>query len=395
MTSKSSSKSPDTGARTLALEEQLRTTQNRLERAENNERCFRQLAEHIREVFWMTNRAGDELVYISPAYEHIWGQTCNSLYDDPRRRLAWVHDIDRQRVLTAFKRDAVDGDYDETFRIDRPDGQIRWIRDRAFPVRDTDGDVYRLAGFAIDITEDKRAEDDDRTLQSRISSHDRLSVFGALGTGLAHDLSQPLTAARLGLAALHQMQSGNGHPESLETLGDAVEEIDRAIDIVKHMRDFARNGELNRRPHAVRPLIAAVNRVVDVSIRRHRIDLQLPTLPTGEEVELPLDPIFFQQVLSNLVMNAIEAISDNPDSDRRISVVLNEQHAEHVDVEVTDNGPGIAKLDRLFEPFHTTKQRGLGLGLAVSRSLARAQGGDLFVASERDPTRLVLRVARD
>ena len=133
--------------RRLAEEHELRC------RAENNERCFRELAEHIREVFWMTNPLGDELVYISPAYEQIWGQTCQSLYDDPGRRLAWVHDADREEVLKAFKRDAANGDYDKTFRINRPDGEVRWIRDRAFPVLDDEGELYRLAGFALDVTD--------------------------------------------------------------------------------------------------------------------------------------------------------------------------------------------------------------------------------------------------
>ncbi|MGN8158356.1 PAS domain-containing protein [Salinisphaera sp. RV14] len=114
---------------------------------------MRELAEHIGEVFWMTNPPGDEPIYISSASEHIWGQPCASLYEDPGRRLARVYESGRERVRKACKRDAAQGLYDEIFRIDRPHGEIRRIRDPAFPARDRAGATWRLAGLAIDLTE--------------------------------------------------------------------------------------------------------------------------------------------------------------------------------------------------------------------------------------------------
>jgi PAS domain S-box-containing protein len=114
---------------------------------------FRQLAENIREVFWLTSPDKSQMIYISPGYEEIWGRTCNSLYASPKSWLDAIHDEDRPRVIQAAMSRQVGGQYDEEYRIVRPDGTIRWIRDRAFPIRGRDGAVYRIAGIAEDVTE--------------------------------------------------------------------------------------------------------------------------------------------------------------------------------------------------------------------------------------------------
>ncbi len=124
---------------------------------ESQER-FRQLAENIREVFWLTNVDKSEMLYISPGYEHIWGRTCESLYNAPHTWLDAIHAEDKPRVLqTAFSKQ-VTGEYEEEYRIFQPDGSVRWIRDRAFAIRDQSGSVYRIAGVAEDITASKQAE---------------------------------------------------------------------------------------------------------------------------------------------------------------------------------------------------------------------------------------------
>jgi PAS domain S-box-containing protein len=119
------------------------------------EEVFRQLAETIPEVFWITDPAKRQTVYISPAYEQIWGRSPASLYASPRSFLDAIHPEDRSRVEAALARQA-EGTYREEYRIVRPDGSVRWIRDRAFPVRDANGAIYRIVGIAADITE--RAE---------------------------------------------------------------------------------------------------------------------------------------------------------------------------------------------------------------------------------------------
>ncbi len=123
-----------------------------------SEERFRQMAENIREVFWMTDPEKNRIIYISPGYEQIWGRTCQSLYAEPRSWLAAIHPDDRDRVLEAALTKQVSGEYDEEYRIVRPDRSIRWIQDRAFPIRDESGKIYRVTGIAEDITDRKEAQ---------------------------------------------------------------------------------------------------------------------------------------------------------------------------------------------------------------------------------------------
>ena len=125
------------------------------EALQESEGRFRQLVEIIKEVFWLTDIEKKDILYISPGYESIWGRSCASLYAAPKNWLEAIHPEDRSRVVESAHTKQVAGDYDEEYRIVRPDGSIRWIRDRAFPVKNEAGQIYRLAGIAEDITEQK------------------------------------------------------------------------------------------------------------------------------------------------------------------------------------------------------------------------------------------------
>src|SRR5262245_51536196 len=135
---------------------------------ESQER-FRQLAEHISEVFWMTDPTKQQMLYISPGYETVWGRSCESLYAAPQSWLDAIHPEDRPRVLEAALHKQVIGTYDEQYRILRPDGSIRWICDRAFPIRDSSGIVYRIVGLAADITEQVRIQEFLRASEERLA----------------------------------------------------------------------------------------------------------------------------------------------------------------------------------------------------------------------------------
>lgn len=136
---------------------------------ESQER-FRQLAENICEVFWLTDPRKNEIIYISPGYEAIWGRPCESLYASPRSWLDAIHPADQARVLEAALTKQVTGEYDEEYCIVRPDGTIRWVHDRAFPIRDESGRAYRIAGIAEDITERKQAQQALRNAYDRIET---------------------------------------------------------------------------------------------------------------------------------------------------------------------------------------------------------------------------------
>lgn len=136
-----------------------------------SEQRFRQIAENIREVFWMSTgdfgTAQFTMLYISPAYESVWGRTCESLYRDPHTFIDAIHPEDRARVAEVNKRHYEQG-FEVEYRVVRPDGSMRWIRDRGFPIKDAAGRFYRLTGIAEDITERKQAEDALRRSEDRL-----------------------------------------------------------------------------------------------------------------------------------------------------------------------------------------------------------------------------------
>ncbi len=141
-----------------------------------SEERFRQIAHNVTEVFWMTDPHKNQILYISPAYETIWARTCASLYAEPNRWLEAVHPDDQERVRQALSRQA-SGGYDVEYRIVRPDGSMRWIRDRAFPVRDAAGDVYRVTGIAEDITERHRTDEERVRLSMAVEQAAELIVI--------------------------------------------------------------------------------------------------------------------------------------------------------------------------------------------------------------------------
>ena len=126
---------------------------------QDSEERFRQMADNIQEVFWMSTADKTKIIYVSPAYEKIWGQSCTSLYDSPENWIKAVHPDDRKGVAESAITKQATGEYDEVYRITRPDGSIRWVQDRAFPIHDASGKIYRIVGIADDITKRKEAWD--------------------------------------------------------------------------------------------------------------------------------------------------------------------------------------------------------------------------------------------
>jgi PAS domain S-box-containing protein len=145
-----------------------------------SEERFRQLAENIHEVLWMIDPGTMRLSYVSPAYEKIWGESCEELYGPPQRWIEAIHQEDRERVLDAGRRGLGEGTFDEEFRIVRPDKTECWISARSFPVTDAAGEVVRIVGLARDITERKRAADALRLFRNLVDqSSDTLEIIDA------------------------------------------------------------------------------------------------------------------------------------------------------------------------------------------------------------------------
>jgi PAS domain S-box-containing protein len=349
-----------------------------------NEERFRQIAENLHEVFWLTDPERHAMLYISPAYETIWGRPCAEILRRPSNWLHAVHPDDRERVAAASRRQA-QGDYHETYRIVRPDGGIRWVRDRAIPIRDASGKVWRIVGTAEDVTEH-------RLLEEQFLQAQKMEAIGTLAGGIAHDFNNIL-AAITGYTELLQMQV-QGHSTQVDNYLRALTQAgSRATSLVRQILTFSRPGRHERKPvdlaKAVEEALALLRATVPTSIE---FDVVLrPGLPP-----VLADSTQVHQVLMNLGANAAHAMGNRPG---RFGVRLEElelgaddpgpggrlRAGKYVRVTVSDTGHGMTHdvLDHIFEPFFTTKApgEGTGLGLAVVHGVMQAHDGAVRVRS--------------
>jgi PAS domain S-box-containing protein len=264
-------------------EELLRTSEQR----------FRQLAEVINEVFWMTDTANSQVIYVSPGYEVTWGRTCASLYALPASRLDAIHPDDRERVQQAASSSRLDGGYDEEYRIVRPDGGIRWVRDRAYPIYDKAGAVYRIAGIAEDITERKRLEK--KVLE--VSDQEQRRIGQDLHDGLCQHLTATMIASKILQEELGQQSS----PQAAQA-GQIATFLDRAI---RQARDVARG--LDPVKVATNGLMSALEELANTIRTMHRIDCvfqsDAPVLIDDDATAIHLYRIA-QEAVNNAVKHA-------------------------------------------------------------------------------------------
>ncbi len=347
--------------------------------AESNAR-FRQLADNIPAIFWLAELDPPKMVYLSPAFEEIWGRSAQSLMDDPSGFLRAVHPDDRTRVRAVAK-DLPTIGYDIEYRMLRPDGETRWIRDRGFPIRDEDGRVRRAAGIASDVTEQKRLED--QLLQAG-----KMESLGRLAGGVAHDFNNLMTAI-LGHAAFVAAALPASH-EAREDLAQIEDAARRASGLTRQLLAFARRQVIEPRLVDVNDLVANLDALLRRLIGE---DIELATLLGPEAHCVRADPSQLEQVLVNLAVNARDAM---PAGGKLVlethSVSLMEGDpslllppGRWVRISVCDTGQGIAPAVRahLFEPFFTTKEpgKGTGLGLATCYGIVEQCGGHIFVDS--------------
>jgi two-component system sensor kinase FixL len=293
----------------------------------------------------------------------------------------WVHPADRKRVAEAFARmDTGHSPLDIEYQVVLRDGTVRHLHHLAQAVLDGDNRVVKYIGTIHDITDRRRAEDDARVLQERLTHFSRLSTMGEMAAGLAHEINQPLSAIATYARACQRLIA---QPDSdTDDVVAALEQINaqalRAGEVIRRLRNFVKNREVKREPVDCARLLEDLSTLAETDARLHNIRLRLEcveSLPT-----VYADPIQLQQVVLNLVRNAIDAMVEAPE-DRREVVLSTRLDADgEVEVTVADRGTGLAPeaTEHLFNPFFTTKASGTGLGLAISRSIVRAHGGRLW-----------------
>ncbi|KAF0098281.1 MAG: two-component system LuxR family sensor kinase FixL [Rhodospirillaceae bacterium] len=245
------------------------------------------------------------------------------------------------------------------------------------------GDRHHFTGFIRDLTDQQITEDRLKELQSEVTHMSRFTALGEMASTLAHEINQPLTAISnylKGSRRLLERMEG----ENVEMLRDAVakaaDQALRAGQIIRRLREFVARGESERRIESLPKLIEDASTLALVGAREHGI---LVTFRLDPAADLVLaDRIQIQQVLVNLMRNAIEVMSEGG-AVRRLDIATSAGPDEQVEVTVADTGAGLAPevAKQLFQPFVTTKRKGMGLGLSICRTIVEAHGGKIWVDS--------------
>ncbi|OPY96556.1 protein kinase [Bradyrhizobium sacchari] len=262
-----------------------------------------------------------------------------------------------------------------------PDGRKRYVAVSGMPVFDQAGQFTGYRGVGRHVTEQKRAAEALREMQRELAHANRLATMGELTASIAHEVSQPIAGASMNAGAAARFLDRN--PPDLErvreSLGWIINDTARAGDIIQRIRDLIkkappRKGRLDIN-EAIRDVIELARGEAmknDVSVQTELAD-SLP-LVEGDRVQL-------QQVILNLIINAVQAIGTVADGPRRVLITTAQAAPECILVEVKDSGPGliVENLERVFDPFYTTKPGGLGVGLSICRSIIEAHAGRLWV----------------
>ena len=390
-----------------------------------SEERFRQLAENISEVFWMTDVAKNHMAYISPAYEAIWGRSCESLRASPRQWMEAIHADDRERIGKAAETKQAAGEYDEQYRILRPDGSVRWIHDRAFPIRDAEGRVYRVVGIAEDISAQKKAQAELNELHRQFATASRQAGMAEVATSVLHNVGNVLNSVSVSATlvgdqlrqsrvpglrrATTLLREKNGDladylttdptgklvPEYLGVVADQlaaereqmISEMDSVGRHIEHIKEIVAMQQNYARVSGAFENLSAAELVEDAlrmnaaAFDRHRveivreIDRKTPAIHADRHKVL--------QILINLIRNAKYAMDAQDPHEKRMVVRVGPVGEDRVKIAVSDNGVGITaeNLARIFTHGFTTKKDGHGFGLHSGANAAKEMGGSLTVFS--------------
>ncbi len=275
---------------------------------------------------------------------------------------------------------ASDDEYEVEYRVPLADGQMRWIASRGRVERDSHGKPLIMRGVLLDISARHRIQTELQSLRSQLAHASRVSMMGQLASSLAHELSQPLGTILVNTKAAELFLKND--PPDLEELqailGDIHRDDKRAGDVIERLRALLKRGSFVPRALAVSDLLETVATLTRIECTARKAQLEV-IAATGLPAVMG-DLVQLQQVLLNLVLNATDAIKDLPADRRKVAVQAARNGGNEVEFAVSDRGPGIepGQLERLFQPFYTTKPNGMGIGLSISRTMIEAHHGRIW-----------------
>ena len=362
-----------------ALEEIKRLT-DRL-RGENlalraSERDLSLIVETIPGLVWCAAPNG-ELTYVNRRILDQIGTTLESLAQTGW--LNFLHPDDVQPTIRAWLHAVETGQtHDVQYRMRRADGAYRWFHVLGQPVLDAEGGVARWYGLLIDIDDRKNMEEDLRRAQARLSRATQIATVGELAASIAHEINQPLGAVVAnGNACLRWLSAHTPNlAKAREAAGRIVRDGKEAGEVVQRIRALFRRASVEKAMLDLNEVIGEVVRLLGGETMRRRVametDLQkdLPPVP-GDRVQL-------QQLVLNLLLNGVEAMDAVVDRPKKIHICSKRDSPQTVLVEIQDSGVGLPDPDKVFEAFFTTKKNGMGMGLAICRSIVEVHDGRLW-----------------
>ena len=354
------------------------------EKLRASERALRELTETIPQMLWSAEPDG-AIDYCNQRTLDYTGLSAEQV-----RGAGWmrtVHRDDIDAMSRAWTAAVSSGEpFQQEFRSMRAeDHTYRWCISRALPLRNQSGGIIKWFGTVVDLHDWKEAQRALQTTQIELARVSRLTTMGELAASIAHEVNQPLTAVtNNGSACLRLLENRNLEPDVLRrALGEIVADGTRASAIIARIRGFIKKAPAEKTELDVNEVIQEVLALAGHEFRKNQILVECQLANS-----LPLmraDRVQIQQVLVNLIMNGIEAMTGAINQPRVIGVASRIDESGNVLVEVRDSGAGFGlEADRLFAPFFTTKANGMGMGLPISRSLIEGHGGRLW-ASPNSP----------
>ncbi|MFL6439195.1 MAG: PAS domain S-box protein [Terriglobales bacterium] len=351
------------------------------EKLRASERTLRELTETIPQMLWSADVDG-AVEYCNQRVLDYTGLSAEQV-----RGAGWrksVHPDDIEKMVEAWMAAVSTGEpFQYEFRsLHAADSAYRWCISSAVPLRDQEGRVLKWFGTVVDLHERKEAEQALQMAQVELARVSRLTTMGELTASIAHEVNQPLTAVtNNGSACLRLLANHSLEPDVLRrALEEIVADATRASAVIGRIRAFIKKAPAEKNEVDINDVIREVLALAGRELYENRVRLEFRLTPT-----LPLvlaDRVQLQQVLLNLIMNGIEAMTTVNDQPRLLRVESRNDESENVLVAVQDSGNGLGvEADRVFTPFFTTKVNGLGMGLSISRSLIEGHGGRLWATS--------------
>ncbi|NKE73774.1 PAS domain-containing protein [Nitrospiraceae bacterium HYJII51-Mn-bac16s-1-B09] len=300
---------------------------------------------------------------------------------------AAIHPEDAQRFTTEWRLAMTSGKpFEQEARIRRADGEYRWFLHRGVPLRDEWGNIVRWYATSTDIEDRKRAEAALQEAQTELAHVTRVTTLGELAASIAHEVNQPLSGVVInGNACLRWLAFATPNlEEARQAVDRIVRDGKRAGEIIGRIRKLLRRTATQKERLDINDTVLEIAVLAQGEVRRNKIALRMelaPDLPPvlGDRVQL-------QQVLLNLIMNGIEAMNRVDDRPRELVIRTDFGETDQVRVAVQDSGIGLEPqhIEKIFDAFYTTKSEGMGMGLAISRSIVENHGGRLWAAPNND-----------